>query len=131
MINIFVCVMFSLFSFMMFSSTFSMNAVNRSLIYLPIEIIKNSVVIDDRSEPSSIYFSEEGLRMLLDEYFAKSLTKYVNSYDYSLTFLNDDGLSYCTNDECQGVSINLQADLAFNFHFDKTMVYTIGERYGR
>ena len=56
-------------SFSFFFVTTSMNAVNRAVLYIPIELIQQNVNILDVNDESDLYFNKSDLKTDLDKYF--------------------------------------------------------------
>ena len=95
MINIFFALSFMFVSFSFFFVTTSMNAVNRAVLYIPIELIQKNVNILDVNDESDLYFNKSDLKTDLDKYFQNSLEKYVISYEVTYTFTNQEGSMVC------------------------------------
>ena len=114
-------------SFSFFFVTTSMNAVNRAVLYIPIELIQKNVNILDVNDESDLYFNKSDLKTDLDKYFQNSLEKYVISYEVTYTFTNQEGSMVCISTKCQGVKISVNANICFDAHYEKSMFYSIGE----
>ena len=130
MINIFIALMFAIFSFQIFFSCSRATSINRTLVNLPIELIKNAVVISEYGDNKTIYFNQEVLISNLDSYFETNLRKYTSSYTTNYLFLEPNGLSVCLEDKCQAVKVEVNAHIVFSFSYSKSMIYKIGESYG-
>lgn len=129
MLNSFLATIFMMISFSFFYISTSVNAVNRAVLYFPIEIIQVTVDIIDVDSGDDLYFNIDGLKMEVYSYFDRTIKNYVLSYQSSIVFTNEDNTMICIgkNAKCRGVKINVQAELYFNIHYEKTMFYSIGE----
>ncbi len=131
MINIFIALMFSIFSFQLFFASYRMNGTNRILVNLPLSLIQNSVSISEYDNTHMLYFDKEILIDNVDSYLLKNLKKYTSSYECEYLFLESNGENVCIGDKCQGVKITIDASIVFDFHYHKSMIYRIGGRYGQ
>lgn len=130
MTNIFISLMFCVFAFISFQTSFKCGGLNRSLIYLPIEIIKNNVVISDYNSRQILYFNQDDFIMDCDAYFDKISAKYALNLDITYSFYEEDGEALCLDGYCQSVKISLSSNIGFNYIYNKSMLYRIGESYG-
>ena len=130
MIIILFALIFSLISFSFYFSSTAVNAVNRSMLYLPIEILQSSVNLIDVESEEDLYFDKDKLTNDLDDYFELSIKKYVISYVSSYIFTDKDNSMVCIGPDakCQGIKITINAEIYFDTHYEKTMFYSIGER---
>ena len=130
MINVFIALMFSIFSFQLFFASYRMNGANRVLVNLPLTLIQNSVVISEYGDTHMLYFNKESLVTNVDLYLLNNLKKYTSSYECEYLFLESNGQNICIGDKCQGVKITINASIVFDYHYHKSMIYKIGESYG-
>ena len=109
-------------------SSISINSVNRSLLYLPIELLQSYVNIIEVDSVEDLYFKKDPLMDALDIYFESSLSHHVLSYQVTYLFTDSDNSMVCLSDRCQGINITVNADIYFDVHYEKTMFYSIGEK---
>ncbi len=127
MINVFVSALFVLISFTCFSAYTSLNAINRAVMSIPIEIFENSVLIVNIESPSEISFDQVTLKNNLESYLYNAISRYTSSKpDVNCTFTNPDDQSICMT-YCQSVQVHVEATVMGMFDYDKTMYYSIGE----
>ena len=121
---------FMILSFSFFFASTAVNSVNRSLLYLPIELLQTYVNVLDVDDGEDLYFNRSSLTNALDSYFESTIKDHVLSYDTSYIFTDKDNTMVCigTNAKCQGIKINVNAEIYFGVHYEKTMFYSIGER---
>ena len=129
MINSFLALIFSIISFSFFYIGTSVNSINRAMLYFPIEIIQKAVSIIDIENEEDLYFDKTIMELEVQSYFERTIKKSVISYQSSIIFTNADNTMICMgpNAKCKGVKINLEAELFFDIHYEKTMFYSIGE----
>lgn len=130
MIIAFFALIFMVVSFAFFYASIGVNALDRAVLYFPIEIIQKGVNIIEVDSEEDLYFDRTIITNEVNSYFDRTITKYVISYETSIIFTNKDNTMVCLGlySKCQGVKINLQAELYFDIHYEKTMFYSIGER---
>ena len=123
-------ILFIVVSFSFFFATNAINFVNRSLLYLPIEILQSHVNVLNVDEEEDLYFNRAALNNALDDYFESTIKSHVISYETSYIFTDKDNTMVCigSNAKCKGLKINVNAEIYFDVHYEKTMFYSIGER---
>ena len=122
--------LFMVISFSFFFASTAVNSVNRSLLYLPVELLQSHVNIISVDDEEDLYFSRGSLTNALDNYFDSTVSGHVLSYESSYIFTDKDNTMVCigTSAKCQGIKINIDAEIYFGVHYEKTMFYSIGER---
>ncbi|MCQ2815298.1 MAG: hypothetical protein MJ227_03310 [Bacilli bacterium] len=129
MINIFISLMFATVMFSTFTVTTELTSVNRVFMNIPVEYIETSVPII--KDPEHLSFSKEKLEHNIYHYFDVCLSKYVKSFSVTYYYYNASDKSYCIEDECSSVKITLDATVAFNINYNKSVNFQISEvRHG-
>ena len=130
MVIMLFALIFMVLSFSFFFASNAINSVNRSLLYLPIEMLQTYVNVLDVDGEEDLYFNRNSLTTALDRYFESTVEGHVLSYETSYIFTDKDNTMVCigTNAKCQGIKINVNAEIYFGVHYEKTMFYSIGER---
>ena len=127
MINILISIVFSVLSYCLFNTTICVTGINRAMIHMPIQLIENSVVIEEYEDSNrEIYINKEKLETDVTSYIDASIQKFTNDYDLSFVYLNLINHSYCVIDKCRAVKISLSASFMFDYSFHRTMYYEIG-----
>ena len=121
MIYIFLAAIFAMFSFQFFSLNFSIQGLNRAIIYTPIELM----MMDVSSDGSKVSFTTDDTEEHLIEYYDKTLSRYVDSYDISFYFYNRIDESICTSNYCDGVEITIDAKLLLTYNYHRVMFYEL------
>ena len=121
---------FMILSFSFFFAATAVNSVNRSLLYLPIELLQTYVNVLNVDEEEDLYFDRTPLTNALESYFESTVKDHVLSYETSYIFTDKDNTMVCigASAKCQGLKINMNAEIYFGVHYEKTMFYSIGER---
>lgn len=121
MIYIFLAAVFAMFSFQFFTLNFSIQGLNRAIIYTPIELM----MMDVSSDGHKVSFTTDDIESHLVEYYDKTLSRYVKDYDISFYFYNRDDESICTSNYCDGVEITIDAKLMLTYNYHRVMFYEL------
>ena len=121
MIYIFIAAVFAMFSFQFFTLNYSIQGLNRAIIYTPIELM----MMDVSSGGDGVKFSSDDIEEHLIEYYDKTLTKYVKDYTIDFYFYNREDESICTSTYCDGVEITIDAKLLLTYNFHRVMFYEL------
>lgn len=117
-----ICVM----SFQLFMLNYQIQGLNRAVVFTPVEILYKGV----SSHESIPYFTSRELITYLDDYYEKTLTRYVNEYEVSYYFYNQEDESMCIEDYCDAIEITVDCSLTFNHTFHRVMFYEIRSNNG-
>ena len=121
MIYIFLAAIFAMFSFQFFSLNFSIQGLNRAIIYTPIELM----MMDVSNNDNKIRFTTNDIESHLIEYYDKTLTRYVKDYDITFYFYNREDESICTSNYCDGVEVTIDAKLLLTYSYHRVMFYEL------
>ena len=121
MIYIFIAAVFAMFSFQFFTLNFSIQGLNRAIIYTPIELM----MMDVSNNDSHVSFTTSDIESHLIEYYDKTLTRYVKDYDIEFYFYNRDDESICTSTYCDGVEITIDAKILLTYNYHRVMFYEL------
>ena len=126
---------FSLISFLFcsFTTSFKLQSINRTVIYMPVQIFETAIDIVNINETEGLYFNKTKLQNNLDDYFEQNLTKYMKDYEDTLYYYNQEDWSICTSDKCDAVEVMVEGHYAFNFTYRRFVDYEIhkGAKYGQ
>ena len=126
MINIFLSVMMILSSICLFSITYRINGLNRTIMDAPISIFEYAIPVVTNLEEIELVFDQNNLKKKYQEYLDTTIFKYVSSYELSYRFYFPETMASCRNN-CKGVEITLDAPLLITYNFHRTMYYEIKE----
>ena len=121
MIYIFLAAIFAMFSFQFFSLNFSIQGLNRAIIYTPIELM----MMDVSNNDNKVRFTTNDIESHLIEYYDKTLTRYVKDYDITFYFYNREDESICTSNYCDGVEVTIDAKLLLTYNYHRVMFYEL------
>ena len=121
MIYIFLAAIFAMFSFQFFSLNFSIQGLNRAIIYTPIELM----MMDVSNNDNKVRFTTNDIESHLIEYYDKTLTRYVKDYDITFYFYNREDESICTSNYCGGVEVTIDAKLLLTYSYHRVMFYEL------
>ena len=110
-----------MFSFQFFTLDYSIQGLNRAIIYTPIELM----MMDVSSGGDGVKFTSDDIEEHLIEYYDKTLTKYVKDYTIDFYFYNREDESICTSTYCDGVEITIDAKLLLTYNFHRVMFYEL------
>ena len=125
MVIIFFALIFAMLMFTFSFGAYSMNGINRTVMYIPMEMFQKNVYVLEKNDTSFFYFEEIKLKNDLTEYFTR-LEKYTNDYTLTIMFTNAQG-KLDLSLRHQGVRITVNATAYFDYNYKKTMFYHVGE----
>ena len=123
MIIVFFTVFFLVFSFQFFDLNMTIQGLNRAIISTPIEIMYRDVY-PSGNNPS---FTTENIQKHLEDYYKKSLSKYVKEYTSEYYFYNQEDESMCVEKYCSGLEVTIKAKLSLNYRYQRVMYYELGD----
>ena len=85
-----------------------------------------TVSVDNQGEPIKPYYNSFEMRVYIDTYFKKNLSKYVKNYTVTYGFVTDNDKIACKK-ECRRVKIRLTANINTFYRYDKTQIFTIAD----
>ena len=124
MINIFLALIVGSVTFTFFHLSTSINAINRIVLNTPIEIFETSVyLLDEQSD--YLYFDKTKLEEKLITYYNTGLDYYVNDLSVNIYYFYYDGETFCVDDRCSYVKVDVVANLFLTYTYDRSMHYEI------
>lgn len=117
--NMIFSLMIAVMSLQMFTMTYRINGVNRTLFHIPLGIFESAIPLLTPNYDLDIYYDKEVLEQSLTYYFDSNLHKYVNDYTLSYYYYNQEDESICVSDKCTAVEITLKADIFLNIKYQK------------
>lgn len=113
------------FSLQYFALNFSIQGLNRAIVYTPIELMYKSVIaLGDRP-----HFVREDFEGLVLSYYQKSLTRYTKQYEVEFYYYNLEDQSMCLEDICDGVEITIDCKLNVTYNYHRVMYYEMKESH--
>lgn len=122
--NIIFSITIAILSLQFFTATYQLNGINRTLYNIPISIFEASIDLVSSSEKPTLGFNGTKLQSYLTYYFDNSLSKYSNSYSFSIYYYNSADESFCRFD-CTDVEITLKAKVMLTYNYQKVARFHI------
>ena len=125
MSNIIFSLVIAVMSLHMFTFTYRLNGINRSLYNIPISIFESSIPLTSYNEETGLYYDKELLRRKLTYYIKSSISDLCHSYRMSLYFYNQADDSVCLSKYCNAVEITIDAKVIFFTEYHRTARFYI------
>lgn len=125
MINAFIAMIVCVMSFQIFTTTYQLSGINKTLINMPKSIIENSIPLEDEENNFIPTIDKALLQENANEYFEKNLSRYTNEYKLQYLFYDKDTNRPCIIKNCSGVRITLTCKILQIFNYSQTMYYEI------
>lgn len=125
MINAFIAMVVCVMSFQIFTTTYQLSGINKTLINMPKSIIENSIPLEDEENNFIPTIDKTLLQENANEYFEKNLSRYTNEYKLQYLFYDKDTNRPCIIKNCSGVRITLTCKILQIFNYSQTMYYEI------
>ena len=121
MINIIFAALIGIFSLHYFCINLTIQGLNRAVISTPIELFYQDI----ESSGSIAKWTTLDVMMHLNEYYKKTLTKYVDDYTVSYYFYDQYDKSMCVEQYCTAVEIGVDAKLTLTYKYHRVMYYEL------
>lgn len=121
MILAFFSAVLLIFSLQFFTLNFSIQGLNRAVIYTPIELFYPEII--ERNDKPVIEVSQFKSAMM--RYYDRALSKYTDEYKVKFYYYNPEDGSMCFSKFCQAVEITVDAKLILNYEYHRVMYYEI------
>lgn len=125
MINAFIAMIVCVMSFQIFTTTYQLSGINKTLINMPKSIIENSIPLENEENNFIPTIDKTLLQESANEYFEKNLSRYTNEYKLQYLFYDKDTNRPCIIKNCSGVRITLTCKILQIFNYSQTMYYEI------
>lgn len=112
-------------SFNFFMISFQINGINRLVLGAPMSLFETAINMFEIDEDEGPKFDKEILEQNLTSYFDYSMPSFTNDYSLDFYYYNQDDYSICLDDEPTAVEVKVSANLALNYHYQRTMYYEI------
>ena len=129
MISALISLVIGVISFQVFSLTYQLGGINRTIVNMPKAVLEKALVLERvNSDKYYVYFDQDNLILSIQNYLDDNMSKYCDQYDietnYYLPQLNN---RPCTIDKCNGVNVTITCRILLAFDYSKTMYYEIVE----
>ncbi|MDR1697863.1 MAG: hypothetical protein LBR37_02990 [Erysipelotrichaceae bacterium] len=116
MINVFLALMFGVFSYEFFLISSNYSVVNRSFMRLAAGIMENNVYIDEESD--EVLFDVKKVKESVNAYLLKAIDDYGTKIEIGFYFYNNED-DFCFEEHCSNVIINLKCKISYFVKYDK------------
>lgn len=123
MIFLMISALIGLVSLQYFSLNYSIQGLNRAIVYTPIELMYKSVTTSGEYP----LFNKDDFEMIVLSYYSHILPRYTNSYEVEFYYYNPEDESMCLLDTCKGVEITLDCKLNVTYTYHRVMYYEMSE----
>ena len=121
MIYMLLAAVFGMFAFQFFTLNYSIQGLNRAVVYTPIELM----AMDVSNDSGEISFTIEDIEHHLRDYYEKSVSRYVKDYEVDFYFYNQEDDSICLSNYCDAVEIKIDATLILSYKYHRVMYYEL------
>ena len=123
MILLMISALIGLISLQYFSLNYSIQGLNRAIVFTPIELMYKSVTVYGENP----LFNKDDFEDLVLSYYSHIIPRYSNDYNVEFYYYNIDDDSMCLLDTCDGVEITINCKLNFTYEYHRVMFYEMSE----
>ena len=123
MILILISPLIGLVSLQYFALNFSIQGLNRAILYTPIEIMYKGVM----SLGDKPLISRDDFEYIVMSYYDHVIPRYSKNYTVDFYYYNLNDQSMCLTDSCEGVEITINCKLNITYDYHRVMYYELKE----
>ena len=123
MILMLVSPLIGLVSLQYFMLNYSIQGLNRAILFTPIEIMLKGV----SSISGTPLLDRDEFEYVVLSYYDKILPRYTKNYSIDFYYYNSIDQSMCLTDFCDGVEITIDCKLNITYEYHRVMYYEIKE----
>lgn len=125
MIAIFISFLLVVLSFNFFVVSYQINGINRLVLSAPLSLFETAINLFEIDEDIGPVFDKTILVDNLTSYFDYQMPRYTEDYSLSFYYYNPIDHSIELSENAKAVDVVVDANLALNYHYQKTMYYEI------
>lgn len=125
MIAIFISFLLVVLSFNFFVASYQINGINRLVLSAPLSLFETAINLFEIDENIGPVFDKTILVDNLTSYFDYQMPRYTEDYSLSFYYYNPIDHSIELSENAKAVDVIIDANLALNYHYQKTMYYEI------
>lgn len=125
MIAIFISFLLVVLSFNFFVVSYQINGINRLVLSVPLSLFETAINLFEIDEDIGPVFDKTILVDNLTSYFDYQMPRYTEDYSLSFYYYNPIDHSIELSENAKAVDVIVDANLALNYHYQKTMYYEI------
>lgn len=123
MIIMFISVIIGVVSLQYFALNYSIQGLNRAILFTPIELMYKSV----SASSDKPLFDRDSFEYIVMRYYNSILPRYTKKYNVDFYYYNSFDGSMCLTDNCDGVEITLDCKLNITYTYHRVMFYEMKE----
>lgn len=123
MILMLISPLIGLVSLQYFALNFSIQGLNRAILYTPIEIMYKGVM----SLGDKPLISRDDFEYIVMSYYDHIIPRYSKNYTVDFYYYNLNDQSMCLTDSCEGVEITINCKLNITYDYHRVMYYELKE----
>ena len=123
MILMMIFPLIGLVSLQYFALNFSIQGLNRAILFTPIELMYKSVI----SYGEKPQFERDAFENIVLSYYDHIIPRYSKDYEISFYYYNSEDESMCLYDTCDGVEITIDCMLNVTYQYHRVMFYEMTE----
>lgn len=123
MILMLISPLIGLVSLQYFALNYSIQGLNRAILYTPIEIMyKGLVTYGDKP-----LISRDDFEYIVLSYYNNIIPRYSKNYTVDFYYYNLSDQSMCLTNNCEGVEITINCKLNLTYDYHRVMYYELKE----
>ena len=123
MILMLISPLIGLVSLQYFALNFSIQGLNRAILYTPIEIMYKGVM----SLGDKPLISRDDFEYIVMSYYDHIIPRYSKNHAVDFYYYNLNDQSMCLTDSCEGVEITINCKLNITYDYHRVMYYELKE----
>lgn len=123
MILMLISPLIGLVSLQYFALNYSIQGLNRAILYTPIEIMYKGVM----SLGDKPLISRDDFEYIVMSYYDHIIPRYSKNYTVDFYYYNLEDQSMCLTDSCEGVEITINCKLNITYDYHRVMYYELKE----
>ena len=125
MIAIFISFLIVVISFNFFMVSYQINGINRLVLSAPLSLFETAINLFQIDEEIGPVFDKEILVDNITSYFDYHMPRYTSNYSLLFYYYNPADHSIELSDNAKAVEVEINASLALDYRYEKTMYYEI------
>lgn len=125
MLLLLISISLLLITFSSFILGFQVLTLNRVVANTPLAIVETSIVQDINNDEENHLISKDKFEERINEYYTFELKNFSNKYTLDFYYFNNDDMSMCINDLCSSVWLKVTADLLYDYHYERNLIFRV------
>lgn len=121
MLNIFICFLVLLSTFVAFNVSLDLGYINRTFSSLGLPIVEQAIEMYTIETVTAPYYNRQKFKNITEEYYKTKLEGRVKSFELKYYFYDVETASTCTLTHCSGIKISMIAQTNFATNFERSL----------